>query len=110
MSLHFLKSAGVGIAVALIVLVVGMAGQVAWVVLRLPRVHQISASVPVVSNTTSRADRSVTVSDSYTDFRWTPVYRAPSVILALAGLVAGFSWAHRRKAARRLRARSGEAP
>jgi hypothetical protein len=106
---HFLNSAGVSIAVAVLFLVLGVAGELAWFVWRSPGIHQTSASVPVVSNTTSMSDRSVTISESYTDFRWTPVHWAPSVILALAGLLAGFSWAHRRNAARRLRGQSGEA-
>jgi hypothetical protein len=68
-SRDLLKSAVVGIAVAVLVLVIGVAGQVAWVVWRLPGIHEGSGKIPVTSETTVMFDRSVTVSESYTDFR-----------------------------------------
>lgn len=37
---HFLKRAVIGIAVALMVLVIGVVGQMAWPTLRLPGVHR----------------------------------------------------------------------
>lgn len=43
---HFLKSVGVGIVVALNILLVGVAGQVAWLALGLPGVHR-TAGQPV---------------------------------------------------------------
>jgi hypothetical protein len=88
---QFLKSARGGMAVAVLVLILGVAGQMAWVVTRSPSVHETSGKVPVASSATSLTDRSETVSESYTDFTWTPVHWAPPLILALGGLVAGFS-------------------
>jgi hypothetical protein len=98
--------------------VVGVAGEVAWLALGLPGVHRTSRNVPVTtsgkvpvaSSATSLTDRSETVSESYTDFTWTPVHWAPSFILALAGLVAGFSWEYRRHRARTHRGQPGEDP
>jgi hypothetical protein len=47
---HFLKSAIVGIAVAGLVLILGVAGQMAWVVTRSPSVHETSGKVLVASS------------------------------------------------------------
>jgi hypothetical protein len=112
---HFLKSAGVGIAVALIVLVIGVAGEVAWLALGLPGVHRTAvAPRPTPERapqnlsaiqTTTFYDRSETISDSYAD-----VSLVPSLILAILGLVVGFVWAFRRDSARTIRGQSGDAP
>jgi len=98
---HFLKSAGVGIAVALIVLVIGVAGQVAWAMLGLPGVHRtVVAPRPTperapqnlsVIHTTTLYDRSETIAESYTDISFVPFY-----FLAAVGAVVGFWWAFRR--------------
>jgi hypothetical protein len=100
---RFLKSAGVGIAVAVLVLVLGVAGQIAWVASGLPGVHRTT----LAPTTTTTDDRSETISESYVDIRW--VSFTPSLVLALAGLLVGFSWASRRNSARSLGAGSGEA-
>jgi TonB family protein len=75
-----------------------------------PMVVSIVEQFRVASSATSTTDRSVMVYDSYSDFTWTPLHWAPPLILALAGLVAGFSWAYRRHRARPLREQSGGAP
>jgi hypothetical protein len=85
----FLKSAGIGILVALLVLVVGVAGQVAWVVLRL----------------LSRGDAGSNV--VRIDF---VVPSFASGIFAIVGLIVGFWWAFRRRPAQTPRTGSEEAP
>ena len=87
---RLLKSAGIGIAVALMVLVIGVAGQMAWLALGLPDVHWTAvAPRPTperapqnlsVIDTTTLSDRSETISDSYAD-----VSLLPSLILAILG-------------------------
>jgi hypothetical protein len=87
---RFLKSAGVGVLVAVLVLVLGVAGQVAWVVLGL-------LSRGDAGSNAVRIDFAV------------PWFSFASGIFAIVGLLVGFSWAHRRHRARTLRGQSGEA-
>jgi hypothetical protein len=90
---RFFKSARVGISVALMVLVIGVAGEVAWLALGLPGVHRtaVAPTADVGAGTpqaTTLYDRSETISESYVDM--------PFVIPAILGLVVGFWWAFRR--------------
>jgi hypothetical protein len=111
----FFKSALIGIAVALIVLVIGVAGEVAWLALGLPGVHWTAvASRPTqerapqnlsVIHTTTFYDRSETISDSHAD-----VSIVPTFILAAVGLIVGSWWSFRRDRDRTPRGPSGEAP
>jgi hypothetical protein len=73
---QILKSAGVGILVAVLVLVIGVAGQMAWVVLRLP--DQPSGET----------------------WTWQPISAAPPFAMAVVGFLVGFVWAFRRHSAR----------
>jgi heme/copper-type cytochrome/quinol oxidase subunit 2 len=91
---HFLRSACVGITVALIVLVIGVSAQVAWAISTSATTHQSGVSVPMLPHVTSASDRSTTISESYTDFTW--VSFAPSLTLGVSGLMVGFRWAYRR--------------
>lgn len=93
---QFLKSARVGIMVALIVLVVGVAGEIAWLAFGLPGVHRTTVTpasrVPATVASMDSANFSVrTVSESYTD-----ISIAPTFVLSGVGLVVGFWWAYRR--------------
>jgi hypothetical protein len=112
---HFLKSAVVGIAVAALVLIVGVAGEVAWLTLGLPGVHRttVAPRTNVAAGTPSGGgirvnatlyDRSDTISESDAD-----ISVLPSYILAGVGLMVGFRWAYRRDSARALRGQSGQA-
>jgi hypothetical protein len=87
--IRFIRSAIVGIAVAVLVLILGVAGEIAWFVLRL-RESDESAVGGV--------------------FSWVSLPGAPALILAAVGLVSGFVWAFRRYPARRLRAPSRDTP
>jgi hypothetical protein len=113
---HFLKSAGVGIAVAVLVLVVGVAGEVAWLALGLPGVHSatVAPRTNVAAGTPSNSgfrvsatfyDRSDTISESDAE-----ISVLPSYTLAAVGLVIGFWWTYRRDSARNLGGQSGETP
>jgi hypothetical protein len=112
---HFLKSARVGIAVALIVLVIGVAGEVAWLALGLPGVHWAAvAPRPTPErtpqnlsgiHTTILYDRSEMISESYADVSIVPTY-----ILAAVGLIVGSWWSFKRDRDRTHRGQSGDAP
>jgi H+/Cl- antiporter ClcA len=98
--IRFIKSAGFGISLALIVLIVGLAIQTAWLVLGLPGVRRTVVAPTTPINLVTRVyDRSETISESYADISFVPSY-----ILAAVGLVSGFWWVYRRDPARRLRA------
>jgi hypothetical protein len=86
---HFLKSTGFGIALALLVLVIIVAGEVAWLELGLPGGHRATFT-PTNDVATGTDDRSTTISESYADFRW--VSFTPSLALSALGLVGGFWW------------------
>jgi hypothetical protein len=116
MSLNrFIKSAGVGILVAALVLVIGVAGEVAWLALGLPGVHWTAVTPRPTPerapqnlsgiHTTILYDRSETISESYADVSSVPTY-----ILAAVGLIVGSWWAYRRDSARTPRGQSGDAP
>jgi hypothetical protein len=112
---HILKSARVGIAVALTVLVMGVAGELAWLALGLPGVHWTAvAPRPTPErapqnlsgiHTTILYDRSETISESYADVSIVPTY-----ILAAVGLIVGSWWSFKRDRDRTHRGQSGGAP
>jgi hypothetical protein len=112
---RLLKSARFGFAVALSVLVVGVAGEVAWLALGLPGVDRPAvASRPTPErarqnlsgiHATILYDRSETISDSYADVSIVPPY-----ILAAVGLIVGSWWSFRRDRDRTPRGPSGKAP
>jgi|SRR5579864_4090445 len=111
----FVKSAFVGIAVALMVLVIGVAGEVAWLALGLPGVHRTAVAPrptperapqnPSGIHMTALYDRSETISESYADVSIVPMY-----ILAAVGLIVGSWWSFRRDRDRTPRRPSGDAP
>jgi hypothetical protein len=87
---QFLKSAGVGIAVAAIVLVIGVAGEVAWLGLGLPGVHRTTVTPTNDAATTSDIGSTI-ISESYAD-----ISTVPTIIASGVGLVGGFWWRSRR--------------
>lgn len=84
---RIIKSAGVGIAVAIVIFIFGVGGEVAWVTFGLPGVHWVK-DVPTIDAATTTDDRSTTVSESHADISFVPVFVATAI-----GLVGGFSWA-----------------
>jgi hypothetical protein len=96
---HFLKSARVGITVALIVFVMGVAGEVVWLAMELPGVHRTTSSPPGNAPATAVSTGSTyfdvkTVSESTTDLSLVPTF-----VLAGVGLIVGFWRASRRDGA-----------
>jgi hypothetical protein len=81
---HFLESMGVGMAVAVFVLVVGVGGDAAWAVWK--------------------AQARSTDGFVYAEFNVVLLF-----ILAAVGLIVGFWWAYRRDSTRALRRQFGEA-
>jgi hypothetical protein len=89
---HLLKSAIVGIAVAGLVLVLGVAGEVTWLALGLPGVHRTGgAPATAISVETTNFDvRTVSESHAYVSI-------VPTYALAGAGLIVGFWRVYRRR-------------
>jgi hypothetical protein len=103
---QILKNAGAGMAAAALLLVVGLAGEVAWLALGLPGVHRavVAPETDVAAGTPSRGpaharatvfDRSDTLSESDAEISSVPAYG-----LAVMGLIVGFRWAYVRDLAR----------
>jgi hypothetical protein len=102
---RFVKSAVISVAVALLVLVLGVAGEITWLVLGLPGVHRTGGAPATALSIgmTYFDDDTISQSDAY-------ISSIPTYTLAVVGLIVGFWWACRRESARTLREQSAEAP